>query len=244
MRSVERADVWDARPADRGFMTALATLSLVALGLELVVDGSVLTVTGDIPAYYPLGWQMLFWIGLGLTWCALARSLVGWSRRRGVDPLPSRFTTAVGHQRWSSIFVCFVVAVLTAIVVPVSVADSWSMTPVRVYFELYSMHGPIAWLPMLAWLVYHLGRACLVASLLAYSHRAILVHLTFPAARHVPWGGLVTGAVLGAVMFLAAGPAVALAMTVSTVLLGIIHVFNGESLRITTVFIALVFLFL
>lgn len=244
MRSVERADVWDARPADRGFMTALAALSFVALGLELVVDGSVLTVTGDIPAHYPLGWQMLFWVGLGLAWFVLARSLVGWSRRRGLDPLPSRFTTALGHRRWPKIFVCFVLAVLAAIVLPVFIADSWSMTPVRVYFELYSMHGPIAWLPMLAWLVYHVGRSCLIASLLAYAHQALLLCLTFPAARYVPWGGLVAGAVLGVVMFLAAGPAVALAIVVSTVLLGIIHVLDGESLRITAVFIALVFLFL
>ena len=222
----------------------MATLSFVALGLELVVDGSVLTVTGGIPTHYPLGWHMLFWVGLGLAWFFLARSLVGWSRRRGVDPLPSRFTTALGHRRWPKIFVCFVAAVLAAIVLPVFIADSWSMTPVRVYLGLYSMHGPIAWLPTLAWLVYHVGRSCLIASLLAYAHQALLLRLTFPAARYVPWGGLVAGAVLGTVMFFAAGPAVALAIVVSTVLLGIIHVLDGESLRITAVFIALVFLFL
>ena len=244
MRSVELADVWDARPADRGFMTALATISFVALGLELVIDGSVLTVTGDIPAYYPLLLQIIFWVGLGLAWLLLARLLVGWSRRRGVDPLPSEFTSAGSHRTWSWIFVCFVSAVLAAIVLPVFIADSWSMAPVRIYWELYGMHGPVAWLPMVGWLIYHVGRACLIASILAYAHRALRLRFSWSAARYVPWGGVVAGLVLGAVMFLAAGAAVALATLVSTVLLGLIHVLNGESLRTTAVFTALVFLFL
>ena len=244
MRRVELADVWDARPADTGFMTALATISFVALGLELVVDGSVLTITGDIPVYYPLLLQILFWVGLGLAWLVLARLLVGWSRRRGVDPLPSRFTGALSHRTWSWIFVCFVAAVLAAIVLPVFIADSWSMTPVRIYWELYGMHGPAAWLPMVAWLVYHVGRACLIASILAYAHHALRLRFSWPAAQNVPWGGLVAGLVLSAVMLLAAGTAVALATLVSTVLLGVVHVLSGESLRTTAVFATLVFLFL
>ncbi|MCT1803586.1 hypothetical protein CKW39_04315 [Kocuria sp. WRN011] len=244
MRSVELADVWDARPADRGFMTALATMSFIGLGLELVVDGSVLTVTGDIPTYYPLALQILFWVGLGLAWLALARLLVAWSRRRGVDPMPSEFGTPLSHRTWSRTFVCFVAAVLAAIVLPVFVTDSWSMAPVRNYFELYEMYGPVAWLPMVAWLVYHVGRACLIASFLAYSHRALRLRFSFPAAGFIPWGGVVVGVSLGVVMFLAAGGAVAIATLVSTLLLGIIHVLTGESLRTTAVFTALVFLFL
>lgn len=244
MRSVERADVWDARPADRGFMTALATMSFVGLGLELVVDGSVLTVSGNIATYYPLALQIIFWVGLGLAWLALARLLVGWSRRRGLDPVPSEFTAPLSHQRWSKTFVCFVAAVLVAIVLPVFFADSWSIAPVRIYLELYGMYGPIAWLPMVAWLVYLVGRACLIASFLSYAHRALRMRFTFPTARYMPWGGMVAGLVLGAIMFLAAGGAVALATLISTLLLGIIHVLTGESLRTTAVFTALVFLFL
>lgn len=244
MRSVELADVWDARPADRGFMTALATMSFVGLGLELVVDGSVLTVTGDIPTYYPLALQILFWVGLGLAWFVLARLLLAWSRRRGLDPLPSEFASPLSHRTWSKVLVCFIAAVLAAIVLPVFVTDSWSMAPVRNYWEVYGMYGPIAWLPMVAWLIYHVGRACLIASFLSYAHRALRLRFSFPAARYIPWGGIVTGLVLGAVMFLATGGAVALATLISTFLLGIIHVLTGESLRTTAVFTALVFLFL
>lgn len=225
-------------------MTALATLAFVALGLELVVDGSVLTVTGAIPTYYPLVLQTVFWVGLGVVWLVLARLLVGWSRRRGVDPLPSENLAAHSHRTWSRILICFVAAVLAAIVLPVVLADSWSMAPVRIYLELYGMHGPLAWLPMIGWLVYHVGRACLIASFLAYAHQAARMSLTIPATRRVPWGGIIAGLVLSAVMFLAAGAGVALATLVSTVLLGIIHVLTGESLRSTAVFTALVFLFL
>ena len=114
----------------------------------------------------------------------------------------------------------------------------------RNYWEVYGMYGPIAWLPMVAWLIYHVGRACLIASFLSYAHRALRLRCSFPAARYIPWGGIVTGLVLGAVMFLATGGAVALATLISTFLLGIIHVLTGESLRTTAVFTALVFLFL
>lgn len=244
MRTVELADVWDARPADRGFMTALATISFVALGLELVVDGSVLTVTGDMTSYYPLALQILFWVGLGLVWLVLNRALIGWSRRRGLDPVPSEFGTQLSHRTWSKTFVCFVAAVLAAIVLPVFVADSWSIAPVRIYFELYGMYGPVAWLPMVAWLVYHVGRACLIASFLSYAHRALRLRFSYSAARYVPWGGVVAGLVLAAVMFLAAGGAVAVATFISTFLVGVIHVLTGESLRTTAIFTVLVFLFL
>ena len=223
-------------------MTALATLSFVGLGLEMVVDGSVLTITGDIPTYYPLALQILFWLGLGVAWFVLARLLVAWSRRRGLDPLLSEFATPLSHRTWSKMLVCFIAAVLAAIVLPVFIADSWSMTPVRIYWELYGMYGPVAWLPMVAWLFYHVGRVCLIASFLSYAHRALRLRFSFPATRYIPWGGIVAGLVLGAVMFLAAGGAVALAILISTLLLGIIHVLAGESLRTTAVFTALVFL--
>ena len=75
MQWIGLPDVWDAREADHGFMASLDTFSFVALGLELVVDGTYLTLTGDAPSLYPLGWQCLTWVGLGAVWLLLARAL-------------------------------------------------------------------------------------------------------------------------------------------------------------------------
>lgn len=244
MRSVDVADVWDARVADRGFMFSLATLAFAALGLELVVDGTVLTFTGAVPGYYPLGTQFAVWLGLGVAWLGLAGLLVAWSRRRGVDPLAPRAPGPLGHLAWSRILVCFVAAVLAAILLPLFVAGAWSVTPIRLYLQLYTLHGPAAWLLMVTWAVYHVGRAVLLGSVLGYAHRAVLMGSRRPGARRVPWGGLITGVLLAAVGYLVAGPAAGLVALVCSTLLGLIHVLAGESLRVTAVFAVLVYLFL
>lgn len=93
MRRIGLPEIWDAREVDPGFMASLATFSFVALGLELVVSGTILTLTGSVSTFYPLGWQVVEWVGLGALWVLLARALVAWSRRRGVDPLPSEEST-------------------------------------------------------------------------------------------------------------------------------------------------------
>lgn len=244
MRSVDVADVWDARVADRGFMVSLATLAFAALGLELVVDGTVLTVMGAVPGYYPLGTQFAVWLGLGAAWLMIAWVLAAWSRRRGVDPLVPRAPGPLGHLAWSRILVCFVAAVLAAILLPLFVAGAWGVPPIRLYLQLYTLHGPGAWLLMLAWAVSHVGRAVLLGSVLGYAHRAALMGRHRPGAGRVPWGGLVTGVLLGAIGYLVGGPAAGLVALVCSVLLGLIHVLAGESLRVTAVFAVLVYLFL
>lgn len=225
-------------------MTSLATLSFAALGLHLVVTGTVLTVTGEISAYYPLLGQVVFWTGLGLAWLGVARALVAWSRRRGVDPLPSDAGGALGHRTWTWILVCFVCALLASVVVPVLGPDPWLIAPLRVYLDLYDLHGPIAWLPLIAWVIHHVGRAVLAASVVAYAHRAVLLGPITGSLCRLPWGGLIAGVCFGAVGHLVAGAAVALATLSSLVLLGLIHVLSRESLWITAGFAVLVLIFL
>ncbi|WP_270239107.1 hypothetical protein [Kocuria marina] len=290
MRRIGLPEIWDAREADPGFMASLATFSFVALGLELVVSGTILTLTGSVSAFYPLGWQVVEWVGLGALWVLLARALVAWSRRRGVDPLPSEDALAgrdddvagradaasgradaaadradaapsrdravadrtpgapgpydaVDHRRWREILLCFVLAVVLAIVLPALIGAPWGLAPLDRYLQLFDVYGPLGWLAIVAWVCYLVGRSFLVAGLLAYSHRAIREVLTFRGSRWVPWGGLVAGLTMGAVAFLAGGQAAAVTTLLSCVLLGVIHVRSGESLRVTTLFTVPVLIF-
>ncbi len=283
MRRIGLPEIWDAREADPGFMASLATFSFVALGLELVVSGTILTLTGSVSAFYPLGWQVVEWVGLGALWVLLACALVAWSRRRGVDPLPSEDAVAgrdddvagradaaadradaaanrdravadrtpgapgpfdaVDHRRWREILLCFVLAVVLAIVLPALIGAPWGLAPLDRYLQLFDVYGPLGWLAMVAWVCYLVGRSFLVAGLLAYSHRAIREVLTFRGSQWVPWGGPVAGLAMGAVAFLAGGQAAALTTLLSCVLLGVIHVRSGESLRVTTLFTVLVLIF-
>ncbi|WP_270254614.1 hypothetical protein [Kocuria marina] len=292
MRRIGLPEIWDAREADRGFMASLATFSFVALGLELVVSGTILTLTGSVSTFYPLGWQVVEWVGLGALWVLLARALVAWSRRRGVDPLPSEDTGAgrddavdgrddaaaggftanrtdtgrgaagrdaagrddaaagrtgvdggVDHRRWREILLCFVLAVVLAIVLPALIGAPWGLAPLDRYLQLFTVYGPLGWLAMVAWVCYHVGRCFLIAGLLAYSHRAVREVLTFRGSEWIPWGGIVAGLVMGAVAFLANGQAAALSTLLCCVLLGLIHVRSGESLRVTTLFTVLVLIF-
>lgn len=245
MRSVEVPQVGgDARVADRGFMVSLAAVAVAALGLELVLEAALLTLTGAQPVYYPLGTQFAVWLGLGSAWLAVAWLLVVRARRRGVDPLAARAPGPLEHRAWSRVLVCFVAAVLTAILLPLFLAGAWGVTPIRLYLELYTRNGPAAWLLMAGWVVYHVGRACLLSSVLAYAHRAARMGLRFSGAWRIPWGGLLTGALLGALAYSLAGPAAGLVALVCSVLLGLIHIFAGESLRTTALFALVVYLFL
>lgn len=241
MRRIGLPETWDAREADRGFMASLATLAFVSLGLELVVAGTVLTATGSLPAATPLGWQCLEWFGIGAVWLLVARALVAWSRRRGVDPLPGATPEGgqpgtLDHRRWRGILLCFVAAVVLALVLPGMLDGSWAVAPVERYTELFAGYGGLAWLAMLAWVVRLVGRCAVVTSLLAYSHRAVSELVDRRALRWVPWGGLVTGVLMAAVALLDRGQAAALTTLLVYLLLGVVHVRSGESLRVTALF--------
>ena len=108
------------------------------------------------------------------------------------------------------------------------------------YAQLFDVYGPLGSFAMLAWICHHVGRSFLVAGLLAYSHRAIREVLPFRGSRWVPWGGLVAGIAMGSAASLSGGQAAGLTTLVSCVLLGMIHVRSGESLRVTTWFTVLV----
>ncbi|RLY92193.1 hypothetical protein EAE32_08500 [Kocuria tytonicola] len=249
MQRIGLPETWGAREADPGFMASLATFSFVALGLELVVDGTVLTYTGSAPALYPLGWQCLVWVGLGLAWLLVARGLVAWSRRRGLDPLPADpdpraagntpDDAALVHRAWRSVLLCFA-AVVVAITLPALVGVPWGLVSADRYRELYASYGGSAWLAVCAWVVYHVGRCVVVAGFLAYAHRAVRGVATFRGSHAVPWGGLVAGVAMGAVALLSRGPVIALTTVVVHVLIGLIHVRSGESLRVTALFTVLV----
>ncbi|MDO4919308.1 hypothetical protein [Kocuria sp.] len=263
MRRIDLPEIWDARHADRGFMASLATFSFVALGFELVVAGTVLTYTGAAPALYPLGWQCVAWVALGALWLLVARGLVAWSRRRGLDPLPADLLppdssgpaadsavpadpaaaaddAALDHRAWRAVLLCFAAAVVAAVALPALLGVPGGPAPVELYQRLYGAYGGPAWLALLARVVYHVGRCVLLAGFLAYAHRAVLGLVSFRGAGLLPWGGLVAGLVMGVVALLSRGPAVALTTAVAYVLLGVIHVRGRESLRVTAPFTVLV----
>lgn len=233
MRVIELAEIWDARRADRRFFAALATLAFVALGLQLVVGGTALTLTGTTPQFLSLPAQLVTWAALGMAWIGVTRALVGWSRRRGMDPLPSSHADGTGHRDWATVFVCFVLAVLAALLTPLFFGSPWGLAPVTRYQGLYTEYGPVAWLPMVLWAFSNVGRSLVVAAAIAFAQASVSHDRHHPVFTHVPWGGLIMGATFGVVALLTSGPALACATGVVMVFLGLAHVASGCALKVT-----------
>lgn len=238
MSSVDHPENRSLAPADAGFLVSIATLAYLALGLEAVVDGTVLTLAGRVPALYPLGWQVLTWTGLGVAWFGVHRALVAWSRHRAVDPgLPPPSapapSPAVDHRRTTAALVLFVAAVLLGVILPVFLVGQWRVQPIQLYLDLYTVHGGGAWLGMVGFAAYHVGRSLLLALVLTCVQRAVELRRSGPAARGLPVGGVVLGVLLALPGLVLGGwPSVVSALVCCT-LLGAVHNLTGKSLRWT-----------
>lgn len=226
-------------PADAGFLVSIATLALLATALEAVVDGTVLTLTGEIPWVYPLAWQVLAWLGLGAAWVLVHRGLVAWLRHRAADPttpedgaelaLPDPRATSTA----TTALVLFVAAVLLGVILPVFLVGQWRVPPVQLYLDLYTAYGAGAWLAMVGFAAYHVGRCLLFALVLTCVQRAVELRRSGPAARGLPVGGVVLGVLLALPGLVLGGwPSVVSALVCCT-LLGAVHNLTGKSLRWT-----------
>lgn len=235
-------------PADPGFLVSIATFAFVALGLEAVVDGTVLTLTGDIPDVYPLGWQVLTWLCLGAAWVGIQRGLVAWLRHRAADPAvppPSaaELSPAVDHRRTTTALVLFVAAVLLGVILPVFLVGQWRLQPIQLYLDLYADYGGGAWLGMVGFAAYHVGRSLLLALVLTCVQRAAELHRPAPWTRAAPVGGLVLGALLALPGLVLGGWASVASAVVCCTLLGMVHNLTGKSLRWTAPAAVVVLLF-
>ena len=235
-------------PADAGFLVSIAAFAFVALGLEAVVDGTVLTATGQIPDVYPLGWQVLAWLCLGAAWFGVQRGLVAWLRHRAADPVapPSSEpapSPAVDHRRTTAALVLFVLAVLLAVILPVFLVGRWRLQPIQLYLDLYAVYGGGAWLGMVGFAAYHVGRCLLLALVLTCVQRAAELHRPAPWTRTVPVGGLTLGLLLALPGLVLDGWASVATAVVCCTLLGAVHNLTGRSLRWTTPAAVVVLLF-
>ncbi|MFF0989206.1 hypothetical protein [Kocuria nitroreducens] len=234
MSSVDSPENRAFAPADPGFLVSIATFAFVALGLEAVVDGTVLTFTGEIPGVYPLGWQVFTWLCLGAAWFAIQRGLVAWLRHRAADPaVPAPSLLAADHRRTTTALVVFVLAVLLGVILPVFLVGEWRVQPVQLYLDLYAQYGAGAWLGMVGFAAYHVGRALLLALVLTCVQRAVELRRQAPWTRLAPVGGLVLGLLLALPGLILGGWASVATAVVCCTLLGVVHNLTGRSLRWT-----------
>jgi hypothetical protein len=248
MSSVDSPENRAFAPADPGFLVSIATFAFVALGLEAVVDGTVLTLTGEIPGVYPLGWQVLAWLCLGAAWAGIQRGLVAWLRHRAADPavpLPSAAEPSLttDHRRTTAALVLFVAAVLLGVILPVFLVGQWRVQPIQLYLDLYADYGGGAWLGMVGFAAYHVGRSLLLALVLTCVQRAVELHRPAPWTRVVPAGGLALGALLALPGLVLGGWASVASALVCCTLLGLVHNLTGRSLRWTAPAAVVVLLF-
>ena len=225
-------------PADAGFLVSIATFAFVALGLEAVVDGTVLTFTGEVPEVYPLGWQVLAWLCLGVAWFGIQRGLAAWLRHRGADPrLPEHPLSdpfvAGDHRRSTAALVLFVLAVLLGVILPVFVVGQWRLQPVQLYLDLYAQYGGGAWLGVTGFAAYHVGRSLLLALVLTCVQRAAEMRRPARWTRAAPIGGLVLGLLLALPGLVLEGWSSAASALICCTLLGLVHNLTGRSLRWT-----------
>ncbi|MFI7496411.1 hypothetical protein ACH9D2_17040 [Kocuria sp. M4R2S49] len=225
-------------PADPGFLVSIATFAFVALGLEAVVDGTVLTFTGEIPDVYPLGWQVFAWLCLGAVWWGIQRGLVAWLRHRAADPAappPSAppLSPAVDHRRTTTALVLFVLAILLGVILPVFLVGEWRVQPIQLYLDLYADYGGGAWLGMVGFAAYHVGRSVLLALVLTCVQQAVELRRPAHWTQAAPLGGLVLGLLLALPGLILGGWASVATAVVCCTLLGVVHNLTGKSLRWT-----------
>lgn len=241
MSSVDPPENMAFAPADPGFFVSVAALSYLALGLEAVVDGTVLTLTGAIPAVFPLAWQVVAWVGLGVLWAALQRALVAWLRHRAADPSvpeapaaadpPVRAAAAPDHRTSTTALVLFVAAVLLGVILPVFLVGQWRVQPIQLYLDLYTVYGGGAWLGMVGFAAYHVGRCLLLALVLTCVQRAVQQRRPSRLTASAPVGGVVLGVLLALPALVVAGWPAAVTALVCCTLLGAVHNLTGRSLR-------------
>lgn len=252
MSSLDQPENRAFAPADASFLVTVAVLAFLALGLEAVADGTVLMFTGQIPTVYPLGWQVFVWLCLGGLWAGIQRGLVAWLRHRAADPavpepLPAEDPAPDPEDRTTSTattaLVLFVAAVLLGVILPVFLVGGWRVPPIQLYLDLYAVHGGGAWLAMVGFAAYHVGRSLLLALVLTCVQRAAELRRPSRLVRTTPVGGIALGLLLALPGLVLGGVPSAATALVCCTLLGAVHNLTGKSLRWTAPATAAVLLF-
>lgn len=213
----------------------LVCLGVFALRLPAAGMHDLLDPPGGLLPLWP---QSVLWLGLGLLAIAAAR----WCYRHLQQRTGTQRVFAAGRRQPdveadprapTLALVLFVVALLSAVIIPPLLLGGWTMQPVELWLGLYGTYGTSVAVATVAWVVFHTGYAILLAMLLALAQ--VLGEFVIRRAwtRRVPIGGLVLGLLLSVVGVFAGGWADLLTTVVSCTLLGLVHLLVGGRLRWT-----------
>lgn len=210
---------------------------LVVLVLRLPVADTpdLLDPPGCLLALWP---QSVLWFALGLLAAVATRGgyrhLQRWSGATQVFAVGRRQPDVESDPRSPTLaLVLFVVALLSAVIIPPLMLGGWTMQPVELWLGLYGTYGTSVAVATVAWVVFHTGYALLCALILALLQVLGESAAGRPWARRAPIGGLVLGLLLGAADIATGGWADLLTTVISCTLLGCVHLLVGGRLRWT-----------
>lgn len=210
-------------------------IALAALSLQLLVAGipDLLDPPGSLLPLWP---QSILWALLGIAWLVLMQRSCAHLRRR----TSARRVFAAGRPQpdlqqdprpATLALILFVVAVLSAVIIPPLLVGGWTMQPVELWLGLYGTYGTSGVVATIAWLLFHTGFAALAALAMALLQTIGEQVVQRPWARRVPTGGVLIGLVLGAADMLTGGWADLLTTVVSCTMLGGVLLLLGGRLR-------------
>lgn len=209
-------------------------LSVAALALRIPVAGvaDLLSPPGRLLPLWP---QTLVWSLLGLAWVLFARRSYAHLRartgtrrvfaagRRQPDVREDPRTTALA-------LLLFVVALLSAVIIPPLLVGEWTMQPVQIWLGLYGTYGTSVALTTAAWLVFHTGSTAVLVLILALVQALAETRIRRVWVMRTPLGGLVLGIGLGVFDLISGGWADLATAVISCTLLGAVHLLVGRRL--------------
>ena len=211
----------------------LISLALCALRIPLAEVPDLLDPPGRLLPLWP---QSLLWLGMGLIALLGARrgylSLQRASGARRVFTAGRRQPDVEADPRSPTLaLVLFVVALLSAVILPPLLVGGWTMQPVELWLGLYGTYGTSVAFATAAWVIFHTGYAILFALILALVQSMGESLIRRAWTRRVPLGGIALGLLLGIPDLFVDGWADLLTTLVSCTLLGVVHLLVGGRLR-------------
>ena len=227
-------------PARATMLRASAWVLLISLLLcELRIPMAQVPDLLDPPGrLLPLWPQSLLWLGMGLI--ALLSARRGYLRLQRAAGVRRVFTAGrrqpdveADPRSPTAALVLFVVALLSAVILPPLLVGGWTMQPVELWLGLYGTYGTPVAVATAAWVIFHTGYAILFALILALVQSMSESLIRRAWTRRAPLGGIALGLMLGVPELLIGGWADLLTTLVSCTLLGFVHLLVGGRLRWT-----------
>lgn len=211
----------------------LICLALCALRIPLAGIPDLLDPPGRLQPLWP---QSLLWLGMGLLALLIARRVYRHLQRATGEPrvfaAGRRQPDVEADPRSPTLaLILFVVAMLSAVIIPPLLVGGWTMQPVELWLGLYGTYGTSVAVATAAWLIFHTGYAILFALVLALVQSLGESAIRRAWARRAPLGGLFLGLMLGIPDLLTGGWADLLTTVISCTLLGVVHLLVGGRLR-------------